>query len=182
MQRLLKIIESIDPIKKTKDNPFFKSKYFDINQLLEVLKPIFKKEGLVLSQPLTNIEGRPAIATQVIDIKTGSLIFAQAITLPDLQDPQKMGSAITYYRRFSLKSLLEIEEEDDDGAGWKKPDKKTETKKEATSIIDIIAKIKNTKTKQQVATWINWVAKSELSTQQKNVLSRAIEEVSKTVK
>jgi hypothetical protein len=35
--------------------------------------------------------------------------------LPDLQDPQKMGSAVTYYRRYSIQSLFTLQAEDDDG-------------------------------------------------------------------
>ena len=35
--------------------------------------------------------------------------------LPDIQDPQKLGSCITYYRRYTLASLLGLQAEDDDG-------------------------------------------------------------------
>lgn len=115
MKRLLKIIDAIEPMKKTKENPFFKSNYMDINELLKELKPIFRQEGLVISQPLTNVEGRPAIATIVYDMETGKPIYLDTITLPDLQDAQKMGGAFTYFRRHSLKSLLGLEEIDDDG-------------------------------------------------------------------
>jgi hypothetical protein len=37
------------------------------------------------------------------------------MVLPNLQDPQKLGSAITYYRRYTLQSLLGLQAEDDDG-------------------------------------------------------------------
>ena len=42
-------------------------------------------------------------------------MLGSTITLPDLTDPQKMGSAITYYRRYSLQSLFLLQAEDDDG-------------------------------------------------------------------
>lgn len=186
MKRLLKIIDSIDPVKKTKENPFFKSMYFDINELLKVLKPIFKAEGLVLSQPLTHIEGRPALATNVFELATGNIIYNEIITLPDLQDPQKMGASITYYRRHALKSLLCLEEVDADGAVPTPKDvakanapKTTETK---TSVIDLIGKVKNTKTKAKLLEWKKFVANSSLTAPQKNVLNRAIEEQEKTLK
>ena len=45
--------------------------------------------------------------------------------LPDLQDPQKMGSAITYYRRYALQSLFLLQTQDDDGEGAKTAPKQT---------------------------------------------------------
>lgn len=136
MKRLLKIIASIDPMTKSKENPFFKSKYFDINILIEKLKPIFLKEGLVIMQPLTEVNGRPAIKTTVSDIETGEIVFSDIFPLPDLTDPQKMGSAITYYRRQTLKSLLFLSEVDDDGNQKEKPVIDT------TSAIDKLAGVK----------------------------------------
>ena len=105
------IQQEVGKIEKKQDNPFFKSKYFDINQLLDVLLPLFKEEGLILAQPLTHIGERPAISTIITD---GKDMIESTITLPDIQDPQKMGSATTYYRRYMLQSLLGLSSEDDD--------------------------------------------------------------------
>ena len=106
------IQQEVGKIEKKQANPFFKSKYFDINQLLDVLLPLFKDEGLILAQPLTHIGERPAISTIITD---GKDMIESTITLPDIQDPQKMGSATTYYRRYMLQSLLGLSGEDDDG-------------------------------------------------------------------
>lgn len=119
--KLLKIQEEIGAIKKDATNPFYKSKYFDINSLLEQVKPILNKHGLILLQGLTNINGKLALETKLIDsISNPSMQeFAPEILyvcpLPDIQDPQKIGSAITYFRRYALQSLLALEAEDDDG-------------------------------------------------------------------
>lgn len=100
-------------IKKDKANPFYKSKYADINNILELLYPELEKEGLTLSQPLTTVEGKPAIKTIITD---GTDTIENTAIIPDLQDAQKMGSVITYFRRYSLVSLLGlVTEEDDDG-------------------------------------------------------------------
>ena len=107
-----KIQQEIGKIKKDLKNPFFKSNYFDINQLLDALLPLLKEEKLTLSQPLTHINERPAIATIITD---GTDKIESVITLPDIQDPQKMGSAMTYYRRYALQSLFGLQAEDDDG-------------------------------------------------------------------
>ena len=41
--------------------------------------------------------------------------IVSSIPLPEIQDPQKIGGAITYYRRYALVSLLGLQAEDDDG-------------------------------------------------------------------
>jgi hypothetical protein len=117
--KLLKIQEEIGAIKKDATNPFYKSKYFDINSLLEQVKPILNNNGVVLLQGLTNIEGKLALSTKLInadktvaDLNVG---IEYICPLPDIQDPQKIGSAITYFRRYALQSLLALEAEDDDG-------------------------------------------------------------------
>lgn len=117
--KLLKIQEEIGAIKKDATNPFFNSKYFDINSLLAQIKPILNKHGIVLMQPLCNLGGynlaplRAALRTELLDTDSGQSISDMTL-LPEINDPQKMGSAITYYRRYALQSLLGLEAEDDD--------------------------------------------------------------------
>lgn len=118
MDKILLIQSEIGVLVKTETNPFFKSKYMDINGLLEQLLPLLEKHKLVVIQPLTNLINNelgntPALATIIYD--EGKEILNQAVPLPDLQDPQKMGSAITYYRRYALQSLFLLRAEDDDG-------------------------------------------------------------------
>lgn len=111
--KLLKFQQKVEAIKKDSKNPFFKSNYFDINSLLKEIKPILNELELTLIQPLTTIEGRPALRTILLDGEKE--LVNDLVILPDLQDPQKMGSAITYYRRYSIQSLLLLQAEDDDG-------------------------------------------------------------------
>ena len=135
-KKLLEVQKKIGAIHKDSTNPFFKSHYFDINALLEAVKPVLSEQGLVLLQPLTNINGASAIKTILMDTETGeSLEFETPLT--QNPDPQKMGSAITYFRRYSLQSLLGLQAQDDDGnkASGKKPEKKVDEpeRKKATS-------------------------------------------------
>lgn len=121
MDKILKIQSEIGVLSKTETNPFFKSKYLDINGLLAQLLPLLEKYKLTVIQPLCcdTTNGRPAIETKIYDneIQNGknNLLVSSYITLPDLSDPQKMGSAITYYRRYSLQSLFLLQAQDDDG-------------------------------------------------------------------
>lgn len=113
-EKLLAIQKEIGAIKKDSKNPFFKSSYFDINSLLAEVKPILNKHGVVLMQGLTNIEGKPALTTTLLDSESKEQI--ESVTpLIALEDAQKMGGVITYFRRYALQSLLALEAEDDDG-------------------------------------------------------------------
>jgi hypothetical protein len=115
MQKLFNLQNKLKAVKKDAENPFFKSKYFDINGLLSALKPLLNEEGLVVIQPLTTLEGGVnALKTVVIDAETGKALVESVVALPSNVDPQKMGSAITYFRRYALQSLFLLEAEDDD--------------------------------------------------------------------
>jgi len=111
--KLFKIQEVVAGIGKDSENPFFKSKYFDINKLLQTVKPELHKQNLVLLQPLSNVNGQPSIKTEIIDAETGEMITSETMLTVN-PDPQKMGSAITYFRRYALQSLLALEAKDDD--------------------------------------------------------------------
>lgn len=112
MKKLLKVQKKIGTLSKNAKNPFFKSQYLDLNTLLNEVKPLLEAEGIILVQP---IQG-DTVSTVLIDSESGEVIQDSYIGLPEnLTDPQKIGSAITYFRRYTLKSLLAIAEEDDDG-------------------------------------------------------------------
>jgi hypothetical protein len=121
-EKILSVQFKVGKISKDKENPFFKSSYFDINMLLEQLVPILLEEGLVVIQPLTSLDGKMAITTIV---SSGDDELSFTVPLPENPDPQKTGSAITYFRRYSLQSLFCLQAEDDDankasGKGQKK--------------------------------------------------------------
>lgn len=110
LEKIEKVKDEIGVMPKSQENPFFHSKYFDINALLEKLEPLLKKQKLLLTQPL---EGDKVVT--VINDLEGEEKLTSWITIPEITDPQKMGSAITYFRRYTLLSLLALQSEDDDG-------------------------------------------------------------------
>lgn len=118
-QRLLAFQTEVGAVAKDSDNPFFKSKYFDINKLLEVAKPVLSKHGILVLQPLTNlvIEGKavPALTTLLINADNMTDQLVSTIPLPEVTDVQKFGGAITYFRRYTLVAVLGLQAEDDDG-------------------------------------------------------------------
>lgn len=112
--KLLKVQQEIKAIVKDEVNPHFKNTYFNINGLLAELKPILNANKLVVIQPIIVYEGKMALQTTVIDFESGEKMESY-ILLPENNNPQQIGSAITYYRRYALQSLFLLEAEDDDG-------------------------------------------------------------------
>lgn len=110
LKKIDRVKKEVGKISKDSKNPFFKSSYTDINSLLEQIEPLLEKENLILLQPIRDGQ----VISEIIDLETGNSVFS-ALTLPEIIDPQKIGSAITYYRRYTLTSLLALQSEDDDG-------------------------------------------------------------------
>jgi len=113
MENILKSLSlvkgEVGKLSKDTTNKFFNSKYFDVNQLLEQVEPLLQKNGLLLLQPITG--GK--VKSIIYHIESGENVESE-IDLGAITDPQKVGSAITYYRRYTLQSLLGLQAEDDD--------------------------------------------------------------------
>ena len=94
-------------------------KYADLPTIMQIIDPILRKNGLVLSQPL---DGR-SVVTILVHIETEQKIYSsieipEGVMLKGMNQFQSDGSAITYYRRYGLSSLLSIVvDEDADAAG-----------------------------------------------------------------
>lgn len=146
-KKLLEVQKEVGAIAKDSKNPFFKSKYFDINKLIEVVNPVLSKHGLVLLQPLKDNK----VYSQIFDAESegNGVCIESYLELPNLTDPQKIGSAISYYRRYTLSSLLGLQAEDEDGNNLKpKPvEKPKPTEKE---IEDFRIKIIGSSTKDDL--------------------------------
>ena len=95
-EKLLNAKKSIGKVHKNAKNPHFKNNYADINALIEAVEPILLENGLVLLQPVLN--GK--VITRIVDVETGENVES-IMELPTLTNPQQMGSAITYYRRYT---------------------------------------------------------------------------------
>ena len=99
--KLFNLQNELGTISKDATNPFYKSKYFDINSLIGQLKPLLQKHKLILLQQITDNQVRSII----YDLNGGSV--ESSMPLPTDLDAQKLGSAITYFRRYTLQYLLD---------------------------------------------------------------------------
>jgi hypothetical protein len=107
--KLFNIQQEIGALSKDTSNPYYKSKYFDINSLIKQLQPILTKNKILLIQPIID----NMVCSRLICLEDGGSIDS-TLTLPQIDDAQKIGSAITYYRRYTLTSLLGLQADDDD--------------------------------------------------------------------
>ena len=111
-KKLFAVQASIGKLTKDTPNPYFKSKYADLGQVIELLKEELNKAGLVVIQPIRIEDGKNILCT--IIYSSNESIESKMI-LPETAKPQDLGSAITYYRRYALQSLFLLAAEDDDG-------------------------------------------------------------------
>ena len=107
--KLFNVQQEIGDISKDKENKFYHNKYFDINKLIEQVIPILKSHKLLLLQPIE--DGKQY--SRIIDLDGG--MVESSLALPTDLDSQRIGGAITYYRRYTLVALLGLQAEDDDG-------------------------------------------------------------------
>ena len=108
-QKLHRAKLAIGKVTKNANNPHFKKAYADINAILDAVEPILLENGLLLLQPIMS----NSVCTQIIDIDSGAMIES-CMELPAGMNPQQQGSAITYYRRYTLQSTLSLQAVDDD--------------------------------------------------------------------
>jgi len=136
-QKLHRAKLAIGKVTKNANNPHFKKSYADLNAIIEAVEPILLENGLLLLQP---IQGN-SVCTQIIDIDSGVMVES-CMELPQGLNPQQQGSAITYYRRYTLQSTLSLQAVDDDGTA---ASKSTPTKPPITDerLTDALTAIEN---------------------------------------
>ena len=130
--------------KKGSVNPFFKNKYADLNDILLAVVPALNNNGIVLLQPLTNIDGKNYVKTVLMHESGETFESLAEIFCNKQNDAQAYGSGISYARRYSLSSICGIGSEDDDGqkAVQPKPNATTEILAKAKEVKATIEQIK----------------------------------------
>jgi len=108
--------------KKSAKNPFFKSNYANLEEVINCVKEPFADNGLSFVQFPISGDGVAGVETFIMH-ESGEFISGEFMLKCSKNDPQGMGSAITYARRYGLQSACGVPSEDDDGnaASAKKP-------------------------------------------------------------
>jgi hypothetical protein len=104
--------KDMSAIAKDAKNPFFKSKYVTLSAIIEAIRKPLAENSLSFTQFPTGDNG----LTTILMHDSGEYIASTVNTQPTKNDPQSIGSAITYMRRYALGAILGLSiQEDDDG-------------------------------------------------------------------
>ena len=108
-KKLLAIQSENIAVAKDATNPHFKSKYMDLETIIETYTPILSKYKVVAIHSTKD----SVLTTSLYDTEDDTMVSSEFAILNT--DPQKRGAEITYGRRYNLQQLLNILAEDDDG-------------------------------------------------------------------
>ena len=100
---------------KDSNNPFFKSKYADLESVWDSCRSLLSENGLAVMQfPGEYYDGTMHLTT-ILTHKSGEWI-GQDMSVPVTKpDAQGAGSALTYMRRYALAAVVGVVQADDDG-------------------------------------------------------------------
>lgn len=104
----------VENASKNAANPHFKSKYADLAEVLNTVRPVFSRNGLSVLQS-TEFDTGVVSVTTAISHASGGYVTSRASCVPAKSDAQGVGSATTYLRRYSLAAMAGVAQEDDDG-------------------------------------------------------------------
>ena len=124
-KKLLEIQKLHLSFEKDAKNPFFKSNYVSLDSIVEKLTPYLDKHNLLITHFTHNSE----IVTKVIDTDEEWEVESR-FPLIDSNDPQKLGSCITYAKRYNLGQIFNIITDRDDDWNEASEVEKKEIKKE----------------------------------------------------
>jgi hypothetical protein len=120
---LAKAQAEITHAKKDENNPFFNKKYADLPAVIDAARAALSKNGLCVIQATQMMDdGRVYLVTQ-LSHSSGQWIRSSYPLKPVRDDPQGMGSALTYARRYAYASIVGVAAsgEDDDGNAASNP-------------------------------------------------------------
>jgi len=123
---LAKAQGQLENASKSSTNPHFKSKYADLAEVINTVRPVFAEHGLSVMQCPSFEAG--VVSVETVVMHSSGEWMASTVSAPvSKQDAQGVGSAITYCRRYSLAAVAGIAQEDDDAnsAVGKGPAKQT---------------------------------------------------------
>lgn len=138
---LVKAQAEIGAAAKKSANPFFKSKYADLSEVIEAVKEPLNKNGIAFLQIVDESESGAVVETTLIH-ESGEFLSGRTPVLTSKpNDPQAMGSAITYSKRYGLQAILGLPTEDDDGERAMSRSRARSGKTVQQELVELVAKL-----------------------------------------
>ncbi len=122
-EALSKAQSSMTEAKEDSKNPFFKSNYADLTSIWRACKDSLSTNGLAISQVTGFMEGQLFLVTTLVH-SSGEWMKGYYPLYLAKQDPQAVGSAITYARRYALAAIVGVCKEGEDDDAEKAQDRK----------------------------------------------------------
>jgi hypothetical protein len=115
---LVKAQSQIKNAVKDSVNPHFKNRYADLESVWDAVRDALHKNDLAVLQ-LTDLDasGAPVLITRVIHTSGEHVEGRYPLVCKDPTDAQKLGSSMSYARRYALSAMLGVIQSDDDGNG-----------------------------------------------------------------
>lgn len=116
----LKAQQEFPSLPKDGSNPAFRSRYATLGSVQETAFPVLAKHGLVVLQSVRSEmleDGRVLVyvGAALCHVESGEQTSHELGMIPAKQDPQGVGSAVTYGRRYVLMTMLGLVPDDEDG-------------------------------------------------------------------
>lgn len=107
---------SLTPAKRDSTNPYYNSTYADLSSVWESCRELLAKNGLSVLQGNSVGAENTVIVETILVHESGQWIQSELCLPLSKNDPQGVGSAITYGRRYGLAAIVGIvADADDDG-------------------------------------------------------------------
>lgn len=154
VKALINIQPLLKPAIKDKTNPFFRSKYADLAGVWESCRDLLKDNKLAVSQ-VCGIDANGSYLETVLMHESGQWISGKyPLRAVKADDPQALGSAMTYARRYNLAAILGVVTDDDDdaeGAMGRQPESKQKPEQKSSQGRDPNNPPKNPATQEQLS-------------------------------
>lgn len=139
---LAKAQGEVDNAAKNAENPHFRSKYADLAEVINTVRPVLAKHGLAVTQwPGFNAETGEVTLQVLLTHESGEWVEHHASCPIGKRDAQGVGSGTTYLRRYTLAALAGVAQEDDDGNAASQPAPKAASHADAKAKKEVLAKL-----------------------------------------
>lgn len=154
-----KLRKAIGKVQKSGKNPHFKNTFVELNTAIDVVEEHIENCGFIcFVQTPVNIEGKNYLNTKFVH-NSGECIEGSLELVVTKQDPQMLGSSLTYARRYCLLTILGLQAVDDDGetgAGRGEVEARNKAKAEADKKkLELANKLNACKTEAEIDTILN---------------------------
>jgi hypothetical protein len=147
--------KGMESVKKAATNPAFKTKYADLSEVVEAVVPALNAAGIGVMQ-FPAFTGDMVSVTTVFLHESGASVTGTLDLRPPKSDPQGIGSAVTYGRRYSLLAMTGAAPEDDDGnasSGPRQDYRRDESPRRSPAVVAAESALVMCQSAEDVAGW-----------------------------